>query len=66
MLFMSSLIGLGLGPQVMGIISDQLQPALKEESLRYAMLIGSMTYLWAALHFYLASRTLRADLARTI
>ena len=64
MLFILNIIGLGMGPQVMGILSDLLRPAFGEQSLRYAMLIGSITYLWAALHFYMASRTLRQDLAR--
>ena len=43
--FVLNLIGLGLGPLVVGIISDQLAPTLGIESLRWAMssiiLVGS-------------------------
>src|SRR5713101_7792905 len=37
---------------------------LGAESLRYALLCLSFVNLWAALHYFLAGRTLRADLAR--
>ncbi|MFZ5914775.1 MAG: spinster family MFS transporter [Pseudomonadota bacterium] len=63
MLFMSSLIGLGLGPQITGIVSDLLRPSLGEESLRYALLMVSMAHFWAATHFWISARTLRQDLA---
>lgn len=63
MLFILNIIGLGLGPWAVGALSDLLRPAYGEDSLRYALLFGSMAYVWAGLHFALASRTLRADLA---
>ncbi|MEC7107580.1 MAG: MFS transporter [Pseudomonadota bacterium] len=62
--FILNLIGLGLGPWVIGLLSDQLAPTLGQESLRYAMLYllpAMMT--WSVIHFYLASRTLKEDLA---
>jgi hypothetical protein len=61
LLFVVNIIGLALGPAVTGALSDALQPALGEESLRYALLIVSGGLLWSALHFRLAARTLAAD-----
>ena len=62
--FILNLIGLGLGPWAIGLLSDQLAPTLGQESLRHAMLYllpAMMT--WSVVHFYLASRTLKEDLA---
>ena len=63
LLFVINIIGLGLGPQMVGVVSDQLAPRFGDESLRYALLIVGLVNLWSALHFYLASRTLKQDLA---
>jgi hypothetical protein len=60
-----NIIGLGIGPWSIGMLSDYLAPSLGNDSLRYAMLYllpGVM--FWSACHFYLASRSLRDDLAR--
>ncbi len=63
LLFVINLIGLGLGPLFAGFLSDQLRPAFGIESIRYALLYVSIGgNLWAAGHYYLASRTLRDDL----
>ncbi len=63
MLFVNNLIGLGLGPQVVGILSDRLRPAFGVDSLRYALIVALVTAsALSASHFVLASRTLRADL----
>ena len=62
--FILNLIGLGLGPWAIGLLSDLLAPTLGQESLRHAMLYllpAMMT--WSVIHFYLASRTLKEDLA---
>jgi len=62
--FVLNLIGLGLGPSVVGFLSDSLAPSLGEESLRYAMLyVLPIAMSWSIVHFYLASKTLRDDLA---
>ena len=63
LLFVINIIGLGLGPSTVGVLSDALYDRVGDDSLRYALLIVSTAYLWASLHFWLASRTLRADLA---
>jgi predicted MFS family arabinose efflux permease len=60
-LFLSSLLGLGLGPLLVGALSDVLNAKLGAQSLRYALLASTAALLWAGLHFHLASRTARAD-----
>jgi len=63
LLFVINILGLGLGPSAVGVISDGLSARYGNDSLRYALLIVSTAYPWAALHFWLASRKLRAELA---
>jgi predicted MFS family arabinose efflux permease len=65
LLFILNSIGLGLGPQFTGILSDLLAPALGSESMRYSLLIvGSIVGPWSALHYFLAGRHIEGDLAR--
>lgn len=63
MLF-ANLIGMGIGPQVVGVLSDWLQPALGSDSLRYAMLLMSFVALSSAWHFWKVSATVAEDLRR--
>ena len=65
LLFILNIIGLGLGPQVVGLLSDALAPSFGQESLRYSLLICGMMNLWAALHFYLGGKYLADDLKAT-
>ncbi|MBI1181708.1 MAG: MFS transporter [Alphaproteobacteria bacterium] len=62
MLFASNLIGMGLGPSIVGMISDGLHPWLGVEALRYAVPITSLFGLWGAWHYYLAGKHYREDL----
>jgi predicted MFS family arabinose efflux permease len=63
LLFVLNLIGLGLGPWFVGLLSDRLIGVYGGESLRYAMLYVVVAgNLWSALHYFLAARTLRTDL----
>jgi MFS family permease len=64
MYVVNGFIGFGLGPVVLGRASDMLSVPFGDQGLRYAMIIGTAVGFWAALHFYLATRTLRADLDR--
>lgn len=64
LLFIINIIGLGLGPQFAGILSDLLRPAYGEESMRYALLIVSMFTLVGATLYWFAGRYLRDDLDR--
>ncbi|HEX4889707.1 MAG TPA: MFS transporter [Alphaproteobacteria bacterium] len=66
LLFVLNIIGLGMGPQAVGIMSDLLAPAQGQESLRYALLISSSFYIWSAYHFWRAARTLRIDLKQAV
>lgn len=65
LLFVQTLIGLGLGPLFTGIISDILAPALGSDSLRYALVIVGLVNIWAAGHYFWGARTLRRDLSDT-
>jgi MFS family permease len=63
LLFIINLIGLGLGPTLVGFLSYKLQPTYGDESLRYALLwvvVGGAS--WATLQYLLAGRTLARDL----
>ncbi|MDB4426842.1 MFS transporter [Porticoccaceae bacterium] len=60
--FILNLIGLGLGPLVVGMLSDLLAPTYGSESLRYALGIVSFVNLISAAFFFLAARKLLADL----
>lgn len=63
-LFLINIVGLGLGPQVVGILSDLLRPAFAQDSLRWALSLVVLCKGWAAFHYWLSSKSLRADLAR--
>ena len=64
-LLIINLIGLGLGPLVVGAVSDELAPRFGDESMRYALLLTAVTVIpWAALHYVLAGQTIDRDLAR--
>jgi predicted MFS family arabinose efflux permease len=62
LLLVGSLVGLGLGPVLVGALSDALLAAHGVESLRVALLTVAPLYLWSAAHYLAASRTLSADL----
>jgi MFS family permease len=63
--FFANLIGMGLGPLAAGALSDALRPTFGEESLRYALMVLSPGYLWAAWHLWRASRTVTRDVAES-
>lgn len=72
LLFATNLVGLGLGPSSVGIESDLFSRLGvnttsgfgAHNSLRYALLVNSLVTAWAILHYLLAARTLREDIAR--
>ena len=57
-----NLIGLGLGPLVVGLVSDVLSPTLGNESLRWAMSIIIVVGLAAAILFFVSAKKLAEDL----
>ncbi len=57
--------GWALGPFIAGYVSTLLTPAVGQDSLSYALLGSAIVFaLWAATHFFLASRTIIADYER--
>jgi len=62
LLFVISLIGLGLGPFGVGVLSDYLRPEYGEESLRIALMFVFLFNIWSGIHYYIAGLTLREDL----
>ena len=62
LMMLANLIGMGLGPQIVGSLSDFLRPIVGAASLRYAMLTLSFIALWAAYHFWRAGEAVGADL----
>jgi MFS family permease len=61
-LFFTNLIGMGAGPLVIGMISDFSALTFGDESLRYALLIGTSLGLWSAAHYLLAAKSVIKDL----
>jgi MFS family permease len=62
LLLVLSLVGFGLGPLLIGRLSDLLAATYGAGSLRVALLIVPVLYAWAACHYYAAARALRPDL----
>ena len=64
-LFLVNLVSMGLGPVIVGRASDVFGATLGNDALRYSLLaVVGITTAWAVVHFLLAARTLRSDLAR--
>jgi MFS family permease len=63
LIFIKTMIGMGIGPLLIGGASDLLTPAYGQHALRHALLLAVLFNLWSALHFFLSARHLRADLA---
>jgi MFS family permease len=61
-LLLSNLIGMGIGPQIVGVLSDALEPSLGSDSLRYGMLSMTLAALGASYYFWRASATVKDDL----
>lgn len=60
--FITNLVGVGLGPLSIGIVSDYLEPSYGTDSLRWALLsVVVVIGLWCAVHYLLAARTFRQD-----
>ena len=64
LLFTLNIIGLALGPSVVGALSDALAPTYGDDSLRWALLICGFGNLWAAFHYWRAGVHFPGDLER--
>lgn len=60
-LFINNLIGIGVGNLAIGAISDSLKAQLGDESLRYAILSGTVFYLIAGALFIVTAPRLKRD-----
>ena len=67
LLLILSLIGLGFGPLLTGVLSDWLNShtTLGVDSLRYALVTATLFLTFATIANLLAARTIREDLARS-
>jgi MFS family permease len=61
-MLLANLIGMGVGPQIVGLLSDMVAPVAGRDSLRYAMLTMSFVAFWSAYHFWQAGETVQEDL----
>jgi len=60
-LFINNLIGIGLGSVALGALSDVLSARYGTDSLRYAILAGTLFYFVAAALFLLSAKRLERD-----
>jgi MFS family permease len=63
LIFIKTMIGMGIGPLLIGSTSDLLSPMLEQHSLRYALLLAVFFNLWSGVHFFLSARYMREDLS---
>lgn len=70
--FVSTLVGVGFGPPLLGLLSDLFAAAVPAGDAAHASAIGVRSallssiglYVWAALHYWLASRAITAEAVR--
>lgn len=60
----ANLIGFGLGPLALGILSDLFSARFGDDSLRYALAVFAPGNAWVAYHYIRASRTIEQDIAQ--
>ena len=63
-LFILNLLGLGLGPLAVGLLSDHLARAAGANGLRYSMLLLPAVTLLGMTHFLLATRHIGTEMVR--
>lgn len=64
--FILNIIGLGMGPLVVGAVSDYLEPSTGKDSIRYSLMIVVFIFnIWCVFHYWMASKTVREDLAKS-
>jgi MFS family permease len=62
-LFILNIIGMGFGPQLVGVLSDLFAPSYGQESLRMALMVLAFLNLWCAYHYFRAGNALIRDQA---
>ncbi len=63
--FALNIIGMGLGPTMVGVLSDWLAPTYGVDSLRWAFSCTFISGILAALLFYLAGQSYKKDLEKS-
>ncbi|MEM8826508.1 MAG: MFS transporter, partial [Pseudomonadota bacterium] len=58
-LLVINLVGLGLGPTAVGVLSDMLAPRFGNESLRYALFLMACLTPWPIWHYWRAGTLLK-------
>lgn len=64
LLFFLNIIGLGLGPQAVGILNDVLHPSVGDDAVRYSLLLIKLTTVASIVMYWKASTSLQDDLSR--
>ncbi len=60
-----NLIGLGLGPLLVGLLSDLLTPHYGDDALALALSYFALVGFWGSLHFWLCARALEKQATQT-
>ena len=58
----ANLIGFGLGPIAVGLLSDLFAQTFGQESLRYALAAFCPGFMWVSFYFWKAAGTIEADI----
>jgi predicted MFS family arabinose efflux permease len=66
LLLIVNLIGLGLGPQVVGALNDALDARFGAEAIRWSLSAVGLVNVLACACFWLAARSVRADLGAAV
>lgn len=64
LLFFLNLVGMGLGPTLVGILNDALAASQGDAAIRISLAALLLANAWGIVHSLLAARTLEADLDR--
>lgn len=64
MLLTATCFGQGVGPLVVGSISDALEPEFGADAVRWSLLSATATTMLGAMFFVVAARSIRTDIAR--
>jgi predicted MFS family arabinose efflux permease len=61
-MLLANLVGMGIAPLAVGLLSDLLRVGLGTDSLRWAMLTVSLAVFWAAQQFWQGGKTVEEDI----
>lgn len=65
LLFIQTIIGLTVGPYLVGLFARYTEPTYAQHSLAYGLAVIGIVNVWAAVHYFLGARRYREDLAET-